>query len=79
MDTEQKGGPGEEDRRGFLRGVGEAVSNFLEPFGVKVDVDVVGGDGGSGDKTADPKAEGDASGATASTVSINSGVQHCYI
>ena len=43
MDTEQKPGPSEEERKTFLRGVGEAVSSFLEPFGVKVDVDVVPG------------------------------------
>ena len=54
MDTaaEQKEeGPTEQDRKSFLRGVGEAVSNFLEPFGVKVDVDVLGGD-----KSSDPPA-----------------------
>lgn len=43
MDTEQKPGPSEEERKTFLRGVGEAVSSFLEPYGVKVDVDVLGG------------------------------------
>lgn len=67
MDTEQKGGPSEEDRRGFLRGVGEAVSNFLEPFGVKVDVDVFGGDGSSGRKTAESKADDDTSSAATAT------------
>ena len=35
-------GPSEEERKTFLHGVGEAISGFLEPFGVKVDVDVTG-------------------------------------
>lgn len=51
MDTEQKPGPSEEERKTFLRGVGEAVSSFLEPFGVKVDVDVL-----NGEKPGDSKA-----------------------
>ena len=34
----------EEERKTFLQGVGQAVSSFLEPFGVKVDVDVAGGE-----------------------------------
>lgn len=55
METEHRPGPSEEERKSFLRGVGEAVSNFLEPFGVKVDVDVVGGE-----KSADTKTTGDA-------------------
>ena len=54
MDTEQKPGPSEEERKTFLRGVGEAVSSCLEPFGVKVDVDVLGGaKDGADSKTAD--------------------------
>ena len=45
MDTEQKVDPSSEDQhRNFLQGVGAAVSSFLEPFGVKVDVDVIGGE-----------------------------------
>ena len=68
MDTEQKGGPSNEDHRGFLRGVGEAVSNFLEPFGVKVDVSVVGEDN-SGSKTAELKTGGDSSTAATTIVS----------
>lgn len=32
----------EEQRKSFLQGIGEAVSSFLEPFGVKVDVGVAG-------------------------------------
>lgn len=41
---QQPGAPqNEEEQRKFLHGVGEAVSSFLEPFGIKVDVDVVGG------------------------------------
>lgn len=71
MDTEQKGGPSKEDQRGFLRGVGEAVSNFLEPFGMKVDVDVLGGDGGT---TAEPKTGVDRSSAATTTVS-----QYCNV
>lgn len=51
MDTEQRPGPSEEERRTFLRGVGEAVSSFLEPFGVKVDVDML-----NGDKPKDPES-----------------------
>lgn len=51
MDTEQRPGPTEEERKTFLRGVGEAVSSFLEPFGVKVDVDVVPGAEKSGQTT----------------------------
>ena len=30
-----------DQQRGFLHNIGEAVTSFLEPFGVKVDVDVV--------------------------------------
>ena len=50
METEQKGPElseeeraqlNEEQRRSYLRDVGEAVSGFLRPFGIKVDVDVV--------------------------------------
>ena len=54
MDTaDQKPDPSNvEERRSFLQGVGEAVSNFLEPFGVKVDVDVIGGEKSEGDKTS---------------------------
>lgn len=52
MDTEQRPGPSEEERKTFLRGVGEAVSSFLEPFGVKVDVGVLGGG-----KPKDPEPE----------------------
>ena len=55
MDTEQRPAPSEEDRRTFLQGVGQAVSNFLEPFGVKVDVDVLGGE-----KSGDAKTTSDA-------------------
>ena len=43
MDTEQKSEVSEEERRVFLQGIGEAVSSFLQPFGVKVDLDVAGG------------------------------------
>lgn len=62
--------PSEEERRSFLHGVGQAVSSFLEPFGVKVDVDVVG----DGEKTpsAPPPSSGEAesSSATAAEVRI---------
>ena len=40
-----------DQQRGFLHNVGEAVTSFLEPFGVKVDVDVV-------DKKAPSEAAG---------------------
>lgn len=43
MDTANPGSS-EADRKSFLQGLGEAVSSFLEPFGVKVDVDAVGGE-----------------------------------
>lgn len=56
MDTEQKPGPSEEERKTFLRGVGEAVSSFLEPFGVKVDVDVLGGEKPGDSKSASEAA-----------------------
>ncbi len=46
MDTDQKGSTGEDERRKYLRNVGNAVSNFLEPFGIKVDVGVVGDEDG---------------------------------
>lgn len=61
MDTEQRPGPSEEERKTFLRGVGEAVSSFLEPFGVKVDVDVLGGEkpGDSKTTTSDTPAAPD--------------------
>ncbi len=58
METEQPGDKGkgkegglseeeqaqlqEEQRRSFLQDIGGAVSAFLEPFGVKVDLDVLG-------------------------------------
>lgn len=65
---QQQQPPSEEERRSFLHGVGQAVSSFLEPFGVKVDVDVVG----DGDKTtpsAPPPSSGEA-GPTAAEVRI---------
>ena len=46
----------EEERKSFLHGVGQAVSSFLEPFGVKVDVDVAGG--GETPSTAPPPSGG---------------------
>ena len=55
METEQTPERGEEERKSYLRGVGEAVSSFLEPFGIKVDVDVAGEEGQQttgGDTTA---------------------------
>ncbi len=65
----------EEQRRGILHDIGAAVSSFLEPFGVKVDVDVLGGD--SGASAQEPKKQEGApsapppvpSGATVDTVS----------
>ena len=73
----------EEQRKSFLRGIGEAVSSFLEPFGVKVDVDVVGGETPKPDAT--PSSQGEEgtsatappevpSGATVNTVSKHSAV-----
>ena len=41
-----------DQQRGFLHNIGEAVTSFLEPFGVKVDVDVV-------DKKSSPEGTGD--------------------
>lgn len=87
MDTEhqpKEGADGEqaklqeEQRKTFLRGIGEAVSNFLEPFGVKVDVDVVSGETPKPDVTPSSQGEEDTSstpppevpsGATVNTVS----------
>lgn len=68
MDAEQNGGPSEEDRRKYLRRMGNAVSSFLEPLGIKVDVDVVGENSGDG-KHAETGASTDGSGATV-TVSL---------
>lgn len=39
METDQRS---EDERKTYLRGIGEAVSSFLEPFGIKVDVGVAG-------------------------------------
>ena len=41
-----------EQRQSYLQDIGQAVSNFLRPFGVKVDVDVVDEEGQP--KTAEP-------------------------
>ena len=37
MDTEQTS---DEEKRAHIRNIGQAVSSFLQPFGIKVDVDV---------------------------------------
>ena len=50
--TEQKQGCSEEDQRQYLLRMGNAVSSFLEPLGIKVDVDVVGGKDKQGDSGA---------------------------
>ena len=52
----------EEQRKSFLRDIGEAVSGFLEPYGVKVDVDVVGDS-----KPTQPPPEEHQQGTTAAT------------
>ena len=57
--------PNEEERRSFLQGVGQAVSSFLEPFGVKVDVDVVGDDVKT--PSAPPPSSGEEAGSTSAT------------
>ena len=69
MDTEQKGDLSVEDHRGLLREVGEVVSNFLEPFGVKVDMGIVSGEGSTGSTASEPKTNGDKSSAATVTVS----------
>ena len=60
--------PTEEEKKSFLQGVGQAVSSFLEPFGVKVDVDVVR----DGEKTpsAPPPSSGEA-GSSAATAEVH--------
>ena len=67
---QQQQPPSEEERRSFLHGVGQAVSSFLEPFGVKVDVDVVGDD----EKTpsAPPPSSGEA-GPTSAAAEVSTG------
>ena len=50
--TEQKQGCSEEDQRQYLLRMGNAVSSFLEPPGIKVDVDIVGGKDKQGDSGA---------------------------
>ena len=50
--------------------MGEAESNFMEPFGVKVDVGVVGDEGGTSvGTTTDLKASGDTSNSAIAIVS----------
>ena len=39
MDTEQTS---DEEKRAHIRNIGQYVSSFLQPFGIKVDVDVTG-------------------------------------
>lgn len=73
--TEQQPAGSEEERRSFLHGIGQAVSNFLEPFGVKVDVDVVGG--GENPPTAPPTAEGAAP--TSSAAEVCNYYKHCAL
>lgn len=51
MDTEQ---PTEEQRKAYLHNIGSTVSSFLEPLGIKVDVDVLGGE-----KSAEKKPDGE--------------------
>ena len=41
-DKEEQAQIREEQRRSYLHDIGEAISSFLEPFGVKVDLDVLG-------------------------------------
>lgn len=49
-----------------MRGIGEAVSSFLEPFGVKVDVDVAGDKSG---KEPESTTEAEAQSQSATNVS----------
>lgn len=41
MSEEERAQLHQEQRRSYLQDIGEAVSNLLQPFGVKVDVDVI--------------------------------------
>lgn len=69
MDTEQQQKQGvsgeeqaklyEEQRKSYLQGIGAAVSSFLAPFGVKVDVDVVGEETPKPDATPSKQQEED--------------------
>ena len=45
-----------EQRQSYLQDIGEAVSNFLRPFGVKVDVGTVDGDQPKASTSATPSA-----------------------
>lgn len=73
MDTGSGASHQEEDRRTFLQGIGKAVTDFLEPFGIKVDVDVLGGEKAAEPKDADPSS-------TPATVSDHSIIlQSCMI
>ena len=69
MDTEQKGRSSKEDQKDFLKGLGDGVSKFLEPFGLKVDVGVLGGGGNCGGTSAEPKADSDTPSGSSTTVS----------
>lgn len=46
----------QEQRRSIIHDIGEAVSSFLEPFGVKVDLDVLGDSQEPKKKEGDPTA-----------------------
>lgn len=66
METEQ---PTEEQRREYLRNIGGAVSSFLQPFGIKVDVDVAGGEKAE-EKKANDTTSGKSTTSDGATVSV---------